>query len=82
MTDFAKIVRATNGQQVLFYLETDADEGNILHSIVTFAEYQAHTKWAGLPDEVFATVLDQADTQMADRVLYEAGKYFDPGTTP
>ena len=81
-TDFAKIVRASNGQQVLFYTEVDAEEANSLHIIVTFPDYQARTTWQGLPDDVFATVLDKADTAMADRLLDEMTGYFGTGTTP
>lgn len=67
--DFAKIVRATSGQQVLFYKEDNPDEGNTLHCVATFDDFQFDMKMAGLPDDAFAAALDKADTTMADQVL-------------
>lgn len=69
--DFAKIVRASCGKQVLFFKEVCQDEGNIFHSVVSFSDVFADMKMSGLPDEAFATVLDKADSAMADQAIQE-----------
>jgi hypothetical protein len=67
--DFAKIVRGTSGQQVLFYLEDSADDANTLHCVANYDGIQADMKLGGLPDEAFKAALDKADVAMADKVL-------------
>jgi hypothetical protein len=67
--DFARIVRATGGQQVLFCKELDCDDGNVLHCVARFDGYQAGTKISGIPDAEFDTVLNKVDMDCADRVL-------------
>ena len=76
--DFARIVRASNGQQVLFYTEVNADDGNTLHCMAQFATYQGTFKMCGLPDDAFAGVLDRVDVAMADSVLGQIGGFFSP----
>jgi len=73
--DFAKIVRASNGQQVLFYTEVSCDEGNVLHCVANFDDLQADLKFGGLPDDAFAEALAKADTKMADSVLAQVGAF-------
>ena len=77
-TDFARIVRASNGQQVLFYLETDAEDGNTLHCMARFDTYQGSFRMSGLPDDTFAGVLARVDVAMADSVLGQIGGFFSP----
>jgi hypothetical protein len=70
--DFAKIVRASNGQQVLFFKESTADEGNVLHCVANFPEMQMDMKLGGIPDESFAASLEKVDIAMADKVIKQA----------
>lgn len=70
--DFAKIVRASNGQQVLFFKESTADEGNVLHCVANFPEMQMDMKFGGIPDESFAASLEKVDIAMADKVIKQA----------
>lgn len=72
MEDFAKIVRASNGQQVLFYKEANADEGNIFHCVASFEDVHFDMKMAGLSDESFSASLEKADERMADQVIGQA----------
>lgn len=72
--DFARIVLASGGQQVLLYKEVDADQGNTLHCVASFDGYQADVKISGIPDGVFADALDKADVAMADRVLAQVAE--------
>lgn len=67
--DFAKIVRGTSGQQVLFFLENSVDDANTLHCVAAYDGIHADMKLGGLPDEAFKTALDKADVVMADKVL-------------
>lgn len=76
--DFARIVRASNGQQVLFYTEVDAEEGNTLHCMARFETYQGTFRMSGMPDDLFAGVLDRVDVAMADQVLGQIGGFFSP----
>lgn len=70
--DFAKIVRASNGQQVLFYKSVD-DNVNVLHCIAHFGHYQADMKVEGIPDEAFdALMFDKLNTEMADKIIAQA----------
>ena len=40
--DFAKIVRASNGQQVLYYIETNSEEGcDVVHQVSHFDGFTA-----------------------------------------
>lgn len=41
--DFAKIVRATDGRQVLYYVEPEGDD-YLLHQVVPFDGFQADVK--------------------------------------
>ena len=67
--DFAKIVRGTSGQQVLFFLEDSHEDANTLHCVANYEGIQADIKLGGLPDEDFKVALDKADVAMADKVL-------------
>lgn len=73
--DFAKIVRGSNGQQVLFYKERDTDDGNILHNIADYENYQADMKISGISDQAFEGVLDKCDVAMADKVLAQSSGF-------
>lgn len=73
-SDFAKIVRAMTGQQVLFFKGVDSDEGNVLHCVTNFDGYQADMKLGGIPDRLFDDVLANADTKMADQVLAQVAE--------
>jgi hypothetical protein len=77
-TDFARIVRASNGQQVLFYLETIADEGTTLHCMARFDTYQGALRLSGIQDDTFDGVLARVDVAMADSVLGQIGGFFSP----
>jgi hypothetical protein len=72
--DFAKIVRAASGQQVLFFKEADSDDGNVLHCVASFDGFQADMKVAGMPDTAFDTVLDRVDMELADKVLAQVAE--------
>ena len=67
--DFAKIVRAVSGQQVLFIKEANDDDGNVLRCVANFDGYQTSMEIAGIPDAEFDTVLNRVDKDMADKVL-------------
>ncbi len=72
--DFAKIVRASNGQQVLFYKEV-IDEKNTLHCIAEFDHYQADMKIAGMDDDSFVSILDKVGIHMADKVVEQSAGF-------
>jgi hypothetical protein len=73
--DFAKIVRGSNGQQVLFYKERDTEDGNILHHIVDHENYQSDMKISGIADSAFEGVLAKCDVVMADKVLAQSSGF-------
>lgn len=72
--DFAKIVRAASGQQVLFFKEAGSDDGNLLHCVASFDGFQADMKVAGMPDAAFDTVLARVDMDLADKVLAQVAE--------
>lgn len=58
--DFAKIVRATNGQQVLFFVEPDGDAYK-LHQIMNLKDAQVD----------FAVGFDSPDADANERVAFK-----------
>lgn len=67
--DFARIVRGSNGQQVLFYKEDTHDRPRTLHCVVSFPDYTGQMAFEDIPADKFATVLGKVDVVLADRVL-------------
>ena len=59
--DFAKIVRATNGQQVLFFVEPDGNAYK-LHQIMNLTDAQVD----------FAVGFDSSDADANERVAFKA----------
>lgn len=76
--DFARIVRASDGRQVLFYKEVDAEEGNTLHCMVQFDDYQGTYSMRGMPDTPFATALGRVNVGMADSAVRQLAGFFTP----
>jgi len=74
--DFARIVRASNGQQVLFVKDIDPDEGNVLRCEAQFDNYQGTFKMAGIPDAQFSGIFGLSCKDMADGVLAQIGGFF------
>lgn len=74
--DFARIVRASNGQQVLYFKEVHAEDGNTLHCMASFETYQGTFKMAGIPDSDFADILDRVCEDMADGVVAQLAGFF------
>jgi hypothetical protein len=72
--DFARVVRTTGGQQVLFFKQVDFDSGNVLHCVANFDGYQAAISIGGMADADFATALDRVDMAMADKVLAQVAE--------
>lgn len=58
--DFAKIVRATNGQQVLFYVEPDGDAYK-LHQVMNLMDAQVD----------FAVGFDSPDADANERLAFK-----------
>jgi hypothetical protein len=74
--DFAKIVRASDGRQVLFFKDTNSD-GNTLHAVADFGKRgQADTKYSGFEDADFDVILDRCDQVMADDVIHQTAPYY------
>lgn len=59
--DFAKIVRATNGQQVLFFVEPDGDAYK-LHQVMNLMDAQVD----------FAVGFDSPDADANERLAFKA----------
>ena len=59
--DFAKIVRTTNGQQVLFFVEPDGDAYK-LHQVMNLMDAQVD----------FAVAFDSPDADANERVAFKA----------
>lgn len=67
--DFAKIIRGSNGQQVLFYLEDSEEDPTTLHCVASYQGIHADMKLGGLPEDAFKAALGKADAAMANKVL-------------
>ena len=78
-SDFAKIIRASTGQQVLIYKEVTEAEGNSLHIIVNFDEGQSDAVLCGIPDEKFSEILCNFSDADAAGFIAEAAPFFEGG---
>lgn len=74
--DFAKIVRASCGRQVLFYKDANSG-GNVLHAVVDFGRHgQADTKYDGFEEADFNVILDRCDVELADDILRQTKVFY------
>lgn len=71
INEFAKIVTASNGQQVLFYVDYDNErEKTILHSMARFEEIEIDLEKTVNPLESIEILLDDCDIVKADQLIF------------
>jgi hypothetical protein len=70
INDFAKIIIASNGQQVLFLKEIDDGE-NVLTGLVQYPGYQAKIGYRGISDANFEEILMTLTVKDADKLVDE-----------
>lgn len=71
---FAKIVVASNGQQVLYFFEADQEsdgETGIFHQIAQFDEVVADKEIMGISMEKMSELLDRVEQKEADALIDE-----------
>jgi hypothetical protein len=85
MRDFAKIVRASSGQQVLFYVETDNDAEParmVLRGVAHACGIEASHAISFADEEAAYRALDKMDEGCADALVRLAGDFSLEEETP